>query len=281
VKRAYRSLSRKFHPDKNLNDPEASRKFIEIADAYEILGDGDSRRAYDYYLEHPDEFLRNKYNYYRYRYAPKTDLRLVLLGFVLVISCIQYVSQVQQYRYVRRVIRFDPRVLKKANQIVRDKMKSTKSASAKKSKKNGKSRKEELELAIDQVVNNNVELNGGYGAEPSLRNTFVVWIVLSPYKLVTTIYFYMRWIVLFKILRKPYDNEAKSYLTYCALYSENVKERAEWNYMNKEKQLELIKRELWKPENMVLFKKEKMESLKEVLGEGRYKQYLRYKRKHG
>ena len=146
-----------------MNDPEASRKFIEIADAYEILSDGDSRRAYDYYLEHPEEFLRNKYNYYRYRYAPKTDMRIVLLGFVLVVSCIQYVSQVQQYNYVRRVIRFDPRVLKKANQIVRENKIKAKQRGGKKQKDRSKKQRE-LELAIDQVIQNDVEMFGEQGS---------------------------------------------------------------------------------------------------------------------
>ena len=265
-----------------MNNPDASRKFIEIADAYEILSEGDSRRAYDYYLEHPEEFLRNKYNYYRYRYAPKTDMRLVLLGFVLVVSCIQYVSQIQQYRYVRRVIRFDPRVLKKANQIVRDnKIKAKQGKKTKGRSQKQKNRKEELELAIDQVIENDVKMFGEQGSEPSLKKTFLVWLVLSPYTLTTSMYFYMRWIILFNILGRPYDFEARTYLTYCALRNENFSEKREWKYMDEEKRLKLIKRELWNPKNMELFRKEKMESLKDIVGEGKYKKYLRYKRKQG
>ncbi|KAI5851602.1 hypothetical protein DFP73DRAFT_490942 [Morchella snyderi] len=47
IKRAYRKLSKKFHPDKNPNDPSAHQKFVEIAEAYEALSDSDSRRIYD------------------------------------------------------------------------------------------------------------------------------------------------------------------------------------------------------------------------------------------
>ena len=51
--------------------------------------------------------------------------------------------------------------------------------------------------------------------------------------------------------------------------------------MDKEKRLPFINR-IWKPEiNTDLFRKEKMEALKDVVGEGKYKKYLRYKRKHG
>ncbi|RUM53218.1 MAG: molecular chaperone DnaJ, partial [Marinomonas sp.] len=37
IKKAYRSLANKYHPDKNPDNPEALDKFKEIAEAYEIL----------------------------------------------------------------------------------------------------------------------------------------------------------------------------------------------------------------------------------------------------
>ncbi|KDR78916.1 hypothetical protein GALMADRAFT_64281, partial [Galerina marginata CBS 339.88] len=47
IKKAYRRKAKEHHPDKNINDPEAGQKFQEMAAAYEILSDGDSRAAYD------------------------------------------------------------------------------------------------------------------------------------------------------------------------------------------------------------------------------------------
>jgi len=49
IKRAYRRLAMKYHPDRNPGDKAAETKFKECAEAYEVLADGDRRARYDKY----------------------------------------------------------------------------------------------------------------------------------------------------------------------------------------------------------------------------------------
>ncbi|MCC7260438.1 MAG: molecular chaperone DnaJ [Alphaproteobacteria bacterium] len=49
LKKAYRALAMKYHPDRNPDDKEAEQKFKEISEAYDVLKDQQKRAAYDHY----------------------------------------------------------------------------------------------------------------------------------------------------------------------------------------------------------------------------------------
>lgn len=52
IRKAYRKLARKYHPDVNPNDEQAKQRFQEINEANEVLSDPEKRKKYDQYGEH-------------------------------------------------------------------------------------------------------------------------------------------------------------------------------------------------------------------------------------
>ena len=63
IKKAYRKLARKFHPDVNPNDKESHKKFQQINEANEVLSDPEKRKKYDEYgkdWKHADQFEKAK-----------------------------------------------------------------------------------------------------------------------------------------------------------------------------------------------------------------------------
>lgn len=52
IKKQYKKMAIRFHPDKNPGNTETEEKFKEIADAYQILSDYDKRKQYDYELQY-------------------------------------------------------------------------------------------------------------------------------------------------------------------------------------------------------------------------------------
>lgn len=66
IKKAFKKLARKYHPDLNPNDPTAKQKFQEINEANEVLSDPEKRKKYDAYGEnwkHADEFEAQRQRY--------------------------------------------------------------------------------------------------------------------------------------------------------------------------------------------------------------------------
>lgn len=63
IKKAYRKLARKHHPDLNPNNTDAKKKFQEINEANEVLSDPESRKKYDQYgdqWKHAEQFEQAK-----------------------------------------------------------------------------------------------------------------------------------------------------------------------------------------------------------------------------
>jgi curved DNA-binding protein len=63
IKKAYRKLARKYHPDLNPNDKEANKRFQQINEANEVLSDPDKRKKYDQYgkdWKHAEQFEQQR-----------------------------------------------------------------------------------------------------------------------------------------------------------------------------------------------------------------------------
>jgi curved DNA-binding protein len=75
IKKAYRKLARKYHPDLNPNDKEAEKKFKEVNEANEVLSDPENRKKYDEYgkdWKHAEEYekARQQDHYQRSTHDP-------------------------------------------------------------------------------------------------------------------------------------------------------------------------------------------------------------------
>lgn len=280
IGKSYRQLAKKFHPDMHRGVEEkkaAEEKFKEIATAYEILRDDEERTDYDYMLDNPQEYYAHYYRYYRRRMAPKVDVRIVLAVTITIISIIQYYSAWSKYDTAIKYFMTVPKYRNKALEIAKAEIKEKESNSRKNNKKTKAEQKEEQDRIIRRVIEENMDIKGAY-AKPEIIDILWVQLLILPYTVACYIYWYLRWLWKFTILKQPYGEEEKLYLIRKFM-------KLGWHQFNaledKEKQ-EFLDEELWVKENFLIWKEIKDEEAKKALAENnKYKQYRRYIKQHG
>ncbi|XP_060595988.1 dnaJ homolog subfamily C member 25-like [Ruditapes philippinarum] len=280
IVKAYRKLARKWHPDMHKTEEKkeaASQMFQKIANAYEILKEEDSRNDYDYMLDHPDEFYYNYYRYYRTRTAPKVDVRIVIAVTITVISIVQYYGAWSNYKEAINYLCKEQKYRYKAQVTAKEKGLLPVSKKSESGRKTKEEMKQEEEAIIKQIIEDNMDIRGGY-RKPTYTDVLWVQLLFSPYYLFMYIKWYIRWIWKFKIKGEEYGTEEKLYMIrkYLKLNS------SQFDALEEHEKEKYLHKELWIREHFEEWKKEQDEEMKTKLAESaRYKSYRRYMKKGG
>lgn len=284
ITKLYRSLARKWHPDRYHNKADkaaATEKFRQIATAYEVLREDESRKDYNELLDNPELYYRHYYRYYRRVYG-KVDAQYVILGVITVISAIQYFVMHNRYNeainYFANVpkYRYQAQDLAKQRGLLPIPEKKQKDASGRKSRHKTKEEiKEQEDVIIRQIIEENIDIKGGF-AKPDIKNVLWIQIFLLPVTLYNYIYWYIRWVYLFDIKGEPYGEDEQLYLI-----AKNFGVSVE--RLNHDQDVDsLLRQELWKKDKYEAWKKRREEQIRAELAEKPgYKRHRRYMKKGG
>jgi len=248
IKKSYRQLSLQYHPDKN-NATDAVEKFRQVATAYEVLKDPKTREEYDNVLAHPEDFLRNQYTYYRYRYR-QADVRVVLGGLLVFVTIVHYFYWVSRYYLIRNQLKDHP--------LVQARIKAAAAKGSAKKKEGKKKLKQVVQEHLQsESLDKYVQISGWQGRLPTWKDLIVVQLFYLPASLGKHLYFHLRWLVLFGILQQSYGPEEQVYKTAQVLGLSVDRFRTD---VPKDAQEDLLQRELWIPKNLLALQKEKRDA---------------------
>lgn len=282
VSKAYRKMAKKFHPDLvrgNEAKEEAAKRFTVIATAYEVLKDDDSRKEYDYMLDNPDEIYHHYYNYFRRRYTPKVDIRIVLLVTISLISAAQYYGSMSRYNEAIDYFLTVPKYRIQAQEIARDEGLILSDREAKK-KNRGKSKEDirlEEQRILRQIIEEKMDIQGRC-AKPSIYDILWLQLIFLPWSLFQLIHFHIRWLYKFTYNGEPLGDEEKKYLIrrYMSM------SESQWMSLEEDERQEFMDLELFEKDKFQTWKKAQEEEQKLKMAESSsYKRYRRWMKKGG
>lgn len=300
ITKSYRSLSRKFHPDKN-KEAGAKERFVMIARAYEVLTNSERKKEYDFFRDHPDEYLSKYGSSVIWKYAPQSDVRLVIILFFIGASLFSWYVQQQRWNTVaNHIIKAavedwgrqqggsteSAEIRKEALEILQ-KMEEEEEKKGEKSngvgesvrKKKGpkvtkkekkKEQQDELRKIVTDLVHKIDDFGGGF-RKPTYRDIFVVKFVFLPATLYRSV---SRWTLygLRRLRGLPYSQQELEDLTISAVGI------VAWDSCTEEEKEDATKRELWVTKNLEEWKEEREMKL---LSAGERKRIARSMKKTG
>lgn len=294
IKQSYKTMSRKWHPDKN-RDKGAQDRFVKINKAYNVLTDKKLRKEYDHMRERPDEYFYKYGSTVLYHYAPKSDTLFVVIFLVALGCAFTWFAQKNRWQQVAdRLVNDAVNGLKqgeggsqqsievraKAEEILKEKKegegKTETSAGGKKSKMKLTKKElrdkenEELRPIIVEIVNDIKDFGLGFH-QPTWRDILVVKMASWPVTLAKGICweakFYGR-----RLRKLEYNDDERMVLTQRAVGY------VPWETASEEDKEDMMKRALWKMDNLEEWLEE--QEIKQ-LPTGQQKRINRYKKKEG
>ena len=246
IKRKYRKLAAEWHPDKN-PDPRAKALFQKYANAYEVLSNSEMKKNYDYVLNHPYEFPMHFFRMNSMKYAPKSDVRTVLILVVVAWCAVHYYFQLQdcqsQLARVKRGAQYQEAI--KAI-LAGDGGRPSSGSSKRSSEKKGSAYDERKKAAEAQL---DAEWADLLPRPPTLRDTLAFGVFCLPLTLSAGLLSCATWTIKFKLLGQEYGPEEAAYHTARALGLS----KAEWAGSAEEEREDLASLKLWIPANLAEF----------------------------
>ncbi|XP_072310798.1 dnaJ homolog subfamily C member 25 [Eucyclogobius newberryi] len=283
IARAYRQLARRFHPDRFRAEhgagtaEEAHVRFLQIATAYETLKDEDSRRDYDYMLDHPEEYYQHYYAYYRHRLTPKVDVRLVILVSICFISMVQYYSWHSSYNKAINYLATVPKYRLQAAEIARQQGLLSRAKERGKNRRSKEEVREQEEEVIRHIIKTKIDIKGSY-EKPRVWDILLCQLVLAPLGLARYLAWYGTWVYRFRLRGQEYGPDEKLYLI-----RRNMKmSQSQFDTLEDCTVQDFLQRELWITHNFQLYQLEQDEEMKvRMATDPRMKRYRRWMRNEG
>lgn len=286
IARAYRQLARRYHPDRfRPGEPgyegetreSAHSKFLLIATAYETLKDEDTRRDYDYMLDHPEEYYQHYYTYYRRQLTPKVDVRIVILVTICAISIFQFYSWHSSYNEAINYLVTVPKYRIQATEIAKQQGLLNRSKEKGKNRRSKEEIREQEEEVIRDIIKTKIDIKGGY-QKPNLSDILLCQMVLFPYYLTTYLSWYASWIYRFTLCREEYGEEEKVYLI-----RRNMKmSQSQFDSLEESSKQTFLEKRLWIKDNYEVHRKQQEEEMKvKMATDPRMKRYRRWMKNEG